>query len=118
MTDAWEERLKAENQIKKLISLSKNNSSPNEAKSAMEKAQVLSTRHGIDLHAIAPDAPHPKESKLAAARRNANSFHGAFSKAYTGQDDTDYVALEKERKERNKSRNEKKDFDWGDGEGY
>lgn len=121
MTDAWEARLRAEAQIRSILGKASASEFPAERDSFMEGAQRLAAKHGIDLTTIKPDAPQSKNAKLAAARRNSASFMGAFRKGYTGNDDTDYVALEKERKERIEKLKaaEKGGFDWGDdGEGY
>lgn len=121
MTDAWEARLRAEAQIRAILGKASRSEFPAERDSFMEGAQRLAAKHGIDLTTIKPDAPQSKDAKLAAARRNSASFMGAFRKGYTGNDDTDYAALEKERKRKIEERRaaEKGGFDWGDGEeGY
>lgn len=116
MTDAWEQRLKAEAQIRALLGKASASEFPHERDAFMEGAQRLASKHGIVLSEIQPGSPLSKEDKMAALRRNSASFAGAFKKAYPGQDDTDYVELERQRKQ--KFGEQKKGFEWGDDEGY
>lgn len=120
MTDAWEARLKAEAQIRAILEKASRSEHQAERDTFMAGAQRLAAKHGIDLQTIKPAAPMSKDAKMASARRNSASFIGAFRKGYTGNDDTDYVALEKERKDRIEKLKaaEKSGFDWGNDEGY
>lgn len=112
MPDPWEERLRAADRIAKLLALHEGSSGA-ESVRALEKAQELADKHGIQLQDIKPDAPLSKNSKLAQARKNAASFGVVFSKQYTGQDTEDYTKYEQERKQRAEERKRRDaDFSW------
>lgn len=105
--DAWEERLRATDQIKKLMALAAGNTNQYEAEAAMTKARALANKHGIVLQEIKPDAPMSQVDKMAVARRNAASFGSMFRKSYTGQDTEDYTKYPEEAKRRREERERK-----------
>ena len=119
MTDAWEARLKVEAQIRAILEKAIRSEYQPERDSFMAGAQRLAEKHGIDLQTIKPDTPMSKNATLVEARRNSANFAGTFRRGYTGNDNTDYVALERERKERIEKLKaaEKGNFNWN-GEEY